>query len=134
MFKFNGNSPFRDIAVNMIAISAESTVDRTETPDAGGIQTLQSSDPEFKIGINRIFDKNGNVITKRGRQRSKKIRYILDRKRIGHSSRTYPYRIYTGTQDTAQMGRRGDFRHRNHSCLVADFSKPWQRTRTYAFE
>jgi hypothetical protein len=51
----------RGVAVRLAVGRGETAMDDTELPDAGAVQPLQRSDPQFQVRIDRILDQHGDV-------------------------------------------------------------------------
>ena len=67
-------------------------MDCTQAANSGIIETLQTSDPKLKIGIDWIFHQHGNIVS------LKCIGKLLHGKGIDHSARSDPKNVYVVTK------------------------------------
>ena len=59
--EFHRNVPLRQVAIEMFAIGAKTTVNCTEATYSGIVDALHSSNPQFEVGIYGILDEDNSI-------------------------------------------------------------------------
>src|SRR5690554_6938702 len=85
--QLDGDVPLRDISVHRFIVGAKPAVDQPEPFYSRVVQSLDGSNPQFQVGVDRIFYEDGNIDPSQG------IRDLLYRKRVGSRACPNPQHI-----------------------------------------
>lgn len=132
--KLYRHSPLRRIAVETRAIMAEPAVHGAKPLNSGGVDALQGSYPQLKVGIDRIFYQHGKTVATLGRQSRKRIGNLLHCKRIGRRTRPYPHHINTGFNSLGKMPGGGHLSGHKHTRLLLHLAEPRQSRTAYTLK
>ncbi len=86
-------------------------MDDSEPSDAGAVETLDGTNPEFNIRVDRVLYQNWYVDT------LERVSYLLDSKRIGTGTCSDPEDVDACLQCLFDMLRSGYFGCREHASL-----------------
>lgn len=100
----------------------------TKTSDAGLIDTLQTSNPKFEVGIDGVLYQYGNVYT------LQRVGYFLHGKGVGHGARTYPKQVDTSFETSLNMGMSGHLGAHLHASFLLHLLQPCQTRFAHALE
>ena len=95
--QLDGDMPLRQIAVQLLVVTAETAMDGCQTFQSGIVDTLQCADPEFQIRVYRVLHKHRNIHTLQC------IGNFLHGKRVGSGACTNPKDIDTCFQTLVYM-------------------------------
>ena len=59
--QLNGNLPHRKVAVNLLIIRREATVNGTQSLYTRLVDSFQGTNPQFNVGINRVFHEDRHI-------------------------------------------------------------------------
>ena len=120
--------PLGQVAVELFVVAAEAAVNGSQTLQSGVVDTFQSADPQFQVGIYRVLHQYRNVHAFQG------IGYFLYGKGIGGGAGTHPEYVYSGFQTFIYVFGSGHFGGYVHACFLFHFFEPGQAFYADAFE
>ena len=126
--QFDGDMPLRQVAVQLFVVTAETTMDGSQTFQACIIDAFQCTDPKFEVRIYRVLHEHRDV------HALQCIGYLLHGKRVGGSACTDPKYVDTCFQTFVHVLGISHFGSDIHACLFLDFLQPCQTVNTYTFE
>ena len=116
--QFDGDVPHGSVAVDFLVDAGESAVDGSQACDARSVDALQSTDPEFDVGIHRVFDQNRDVHT------FQRVGQFLHGERIGRSACSDPKQIHSGFERRFHMLGHSHFGGYQHAGFFLDALQP----------
>ena len=132
--KLDGYAPFGRIAVDVLAVGAESAVNGTETAYAGAIYALQGAYPKLKVGVDGILNEYGEGVAAFGRKGCEHIGKFLHGERIGRRTCPNPQHVNTGLKGLFKMPGIGYFGSGEHTGFLLHLAEPCKRRRTDSFK
>ena len=126
--QFDRDVPLREVAVNLLVVRGETTMDGTETLQTGSVDALERTNPKFKIRIYRILDEDGDVHT------LQRVGYLLHGERVGGSARSNPKEVDACVQCFFHVLRGSHFGRGKHTCFFLHALHPCQAFGTHTFE
>ncbi len=127
-FQLNGQLPSGLIAVCAVAKGTETTVDDADLTNAGAINALNGTNPQFHIGIDGVFDQHRDVGALKG------VGDLLHGKRIDGRPCTNPQNIDAILQRLVHVMRVGHFRANLQTRFFFYPAQPWQGLGTDSFK
>ena len=119
--QLDGDLPHGSVAIELLLIARESAVYCGKAGDAGLVDALQRSYPQFEVGVDRILHQHRDVDT------FQRIGQQLHRKRVGAGAGSYPQHVDVVFQRQLHMSRSGYLRSYEHRCLFLHLLEPGQR-------
>lgn len=126
--QFDGNVPLRQVAVDALVVGAESTVYHTDFAYACIVDALHGTNPQFEVGVDRVFDEYGYVYT------FQCVGDFLHRKGIGCracSDPEYVYAVFEGFEHMVLVGHLGSY---IHAGLFFDTFQPGKANGSHTFK
>jgi len=126
--QFDGNMPLGKISVDAFIVCTESPVNDTYFTYSGIVDAFYGTDPQFKVGIDGVFDKDRNV------HAFQCIGYLLHRERIRSGTGTYPENIHAVFECFEYMVLVGYLGRDIHARFFLHTFQPGQSDTAYALE
>ena len=114
------NLPHRSVAINLLLVARESAVDSTQTLNASLVDTLQSTYPQFQVGVHGVLYEYGHVNT------LQRIGDSLHSKWVGRCAGTNPQYVYIVLQAELHMLRCSHLGRYQHLGLLLHLLQPYQ--------
>ena len=97
--KLYGYVPLWHVAIDVLAIGAESAMNGAELVYAGVVDALQCANPQLDVGVDRVFDKYGHFgVALQG------VGNLLHGERVGAGARANPQDVDTGVEHSCHVG------------------------------
>ena len=126
--QFDRYLPHRHVTIDLLVVTGETTMNSRHALHPSLIQTLQCTNPQFQVWIDRILHEYRDVHT------FQSIGKSLHRKRISSSTCTYPQDIDTIFQTKFHMLRRCHFCSHQHLRLFLHLLQPYKGRLAMSFE
>ena len=126
--QFDRNVPLRKVAINLLVVRRETTMDGTQALQTGTVDALERTDPKFEVGVHRILHQYGHVYTLQG------VCQLLYGKRVSSGTGTYPKDVDACFQRFFHVLRGSHFGSGKHTCLGLDALHPCQTFHADTFE
>ena len=101
--EFDGDVPHGQVAVDFLFVGGEAAVNHAEAGDAGLVDALQSANPEFKVGVHGVLDKDGDI------DALERVCDFLHGEGVSHGARTNPKHVDACFEGCFHMSVGGDF-------------------------
>ena len=118
--EFHGNLPARGIAVSHFLGCRESPVNHAQFLDTGLVETLEGSNPQVEVRVDRILHEHRHV------RILQCISDFLHQERIGRGAGTYPYHVHSELEAVEDVLLAGNLRGDFHPELVLHSLEPFQ--------
>ena len=118
--QFDRNVPLRKVAVDLLVIGRETTMDSSQALQSGTVKALERTDPKFEVRIYRILYQYRDIHS------LQRICQFLYGKRVGGGTGTYPKYIDTCFQRFFHVLRSSYFCSGDHTGLSFDTLHPCQ--------
>lgn len=128
--QLDGYVPLRQVAVDVLAVGAESAVDGSEAAQTGIVEAFERADPQFEIGVDGVLDEHRYV----GSALAQGVGYLLHGERVGRCAGAYPEHVDTGVEGVVDMLAHGHFGGHGHAGLLLYAPQPLQPGFAHAFE
>ena len=129
--QFGRNVPLRHVAVEMLAVCAESAVDSSQPAYACIVDALHCADPQLDVGIDGVLHEYGDVGAAR---LFNGVGDLLHRERIGRCAGADPEYVDSGGECVVDVLAGGDLGGGVHAGSLLDFFQPFEARGSYAFE
>ena len=126
--QLDGDVPLGQVAVNLLVVRREATVNGTQSFQARPVDALQGTDPKFEVGVHWILHQHGDV------HALQRVGYFLHGERVGCGACANPKDVDTCIQGFFHMLGGSHFGSGEHAGLFLDTLHPRQSFYTYAFE
>ena len=122
------NVPLRKVSIEFLVVGAETSVDSAQTLDARVVDTLQSTDPQFEVRVDRVLHEDRHVHTLQG------IGDLLHSERVSRGARTDPEQIHAILQSLLDVLSGSHLGSDEHARLLLHLLQPWQSRHTVTLE
>ena len=126
--QFDWDVPLRHVAIEVFAVCAESAMDCANAGYSGIVETLHCSNPEFQVGVDRVFDEHGHV------DAFERIGDFLHSERICRGSSANPEHIDAVLEGCLNVLARSHFGSDEHTGLFLHAFEPYETFFADTFE
>ena len=126
--QFDGYLPHRQVAVDFLVVTGEAAVDGSQTLHTSLVDALQSTYPQFQVGVHGVLHQHGHV------DAAQRVGEGLHGKGVGRGARANPQDVDVVFQRKFHVLGGGHLGGDEHPRLVLHPFHPGQRLLAVAFE